>query len=342
MPVTIKDVAEQVGRSITTVSRALNDYDDVSEETRRLIKQTAREMGYVPSSIAKKLQKQRADTLGIILPTFGPRFSDPFFSEFLAGIGNVATKYGFDLLVSTRAPGEEEINAYFNKTRSRRVDGFIIVRARRNDPRIALLRKEKYPFVVFGRIKKKNDFPFVDEDSRAGMRLIINHLIEQGHTRIACITSPQTLTFTHYRSQGLVDAFAEHNLHLDKTLIIEGDLTQRSGRRAAKQLLDRPAPPTAIAAFNDMMAIGAISEIQERGLVVGKDIAVTGFDDIPWSENTHPPLTTVRQPIYKIGSMVCEMLIKLLNGEDFEKQVILQPSLITRQSSGLSKESKRR
>jgi LacI family transcriptional regulator len=90
------------------------------------------------------------------------------------------------------------------------------------------------------------------------------------------------------------------------------------------------------------MAIGAMSEIQERGLVVGKDIAVTGFDDIPWAENTHPPLTTVRQPIYRIGSMVCEMLIKLLNGDDFEKQVILQPSLIIRQSSGLSTESKRR
>ena len=226
MPVTIKDVAKQVGRSITTVSRALNNYDDVSEETRQLIKQTAREMGYVPSSIAKKLQKQRADTLGIILPTFGPRFSDPFFSEFLAGIGNVATKHGFDLLVSTRAPGDEEIDAYFNKIRSRRVDGFIIVRTRRDDPRIALLMEEKYPFVVFGRVEENNDFSFVDEDSRAGMRIIINHLIEQGHTRIACITSPQSLTFTHYRSQGMFDAFAEHNLHFDETLIIEGDLTQ--------------------------------------------------------------------------------------------------------------------
>ncbi|HEY85391.1 MAG TPA: LacI family transcriptional regulator [Chloroflexi bacterium] len=336
MPVTIKDVAEQVGRSITTVSRALNDYDDVSEETRQLIKQTAREMSYVPSSIAKKLQKQQADMLGIILPTFGPRFSDPFFSEFLAGIGNAATKRGFDLLVSTRAPGDEEIDAYLNKIRSRRVDGFIVVRTRRDDPRIALLLEEKYPFVVFGRVKKNNDFPFVDEDSRAGMRAIINHLIEQGHTRIACITSPQTLTFTHYRSQGVFDAFAEHNLHLDESLIIEGDLTQRSGRRAAKQLLDRPNPPTAIAACNDLMAIGAMGEIQGRGLVVGKDIAVTGFDDIPWAENTHPPLTTVHQPIYRIGSMVCDMLIKLLNGEDVEKKVILQPSLIIRQSSGLA------
>ncbi len=333
MPVTIKDVAEQVGRSITTVSRALNNYDDVSEETRQLIKQTAREMGYVPSSIAKKLQKQRADTLGIILPTFGPRFSDPFFSEFLAGIGNVAAKRSFDLLVSTRAPGDEEINAYFNKIRSRRVDGFIIVRARRNDPRIALLRKEKYPFVVFGRVEENNDFPFVDEDGRAGMRLIINHLIEQGHTRIACITSPSTLTFTHYRWQGLIDAFAEHGLRLDENLLVEGDLTQRAGRHAARKLLAHSHPPTAIAACNDLMAIGAMSEIQERGLVVGKDIAVTGFDDIPWAENTHPPLTTVRQPIYRIGTMVCEMLIKLLNGEDLEKQVILQPSLIIRQSS---------
>jgi len=334
MPVTIKDVAKRVGRSITTVSRALNDYDDVSEETRRLIKQVAEEMGYVPSSIAQKLQKRQADTIGVILPTYGPRFSDPFFSEFLAGIGNTATKHGFDLLVSTRAPGDEEINAYLNKIRSRRVDGFIIVRTRRNDPRIALLQEQGFPFAAFGRIEAGNTFPFVDEDSEQGMRLVVNHLIEQGHTRIACITAPDDLMFAHYRRRGYTTALQAHNLPLEPSLMVAGDLTQRSGRQAAQQLLSLPHPPTAIAACNDLMAIGAISAAQEQGLTVGEDIAITGFDDIPWAENTHPPLTTVHQPIYRIGTMVCQMLVQLIRGEPLpDRQTILQPTLIIRQSS---------
>ncbi|RME50408.1 MAG: LacI family transcriptional regulator [Caldilineae bacterium] len=334
MPVTIKDVAKRVGRSITTVSRALNDYDDVSEETRRLVKQVAAEMGYVPSSIAQKLQKRQADTIGVILPTYGPRFSDPFFSEFLAGIGNTAAKQGFDLLVSTRAPGDEEINAYLNKIRSRRVDGFIIVRTRRNDPRIALLKEQNFPFAAFGRIESGNTFPLVDEDSEQGMRMVVSHLIEQGHTRIACITAPGDLMFAHYRRQGYIAALQAHNLSLEPSLVVEGDLTQRSGRQAARQLLNLPHPPTAIAACNDLMAIGAMSTAQEQGLVVGKDIAITGFDDIPWAENTHPPLTTVHQPIYRIGTMVCQMLIQLIRGEPLsQQQVILQPTLIVRQSS---------
>ena len=334
MPVTIKDVAKRVGRSITTVSRALNDYDDVSEETRRLVKQVAAEMGYVPSSIAQKLQKQQADTIGVILPTYGPRFSDPFFSEFLAGIGNTAAKQGFDLLVSTRAPGDEEINAYLNKIRSRRVDGFIIVRTRRHDPRITLLQEQAFPFAAFGRTESDNTFPLVDEDSEQGMRLVVNHLIEQGHTRIACITAPDDLMFACYRRQGYIAALQAHNLSLEPSLVVAGDLTQRSGKQAAQQLLSLSRPPTAIAACNDLMAIGAISAAQEQGLTVGKDIAITGFDDIPWAENTHPSLTTVHQPIYRIGTMVCQMLIQLIRGEPLsQQQVILQPSLIVRQSS---------
>ena len=109
--VTIKEIAEKVGKSITTVSRALDDYDDVSQKTKELVRKVALEMGYTPNIVAQRLKKQRTDTIGFIIPTFGPRFSDPFFSEFLAGIGNKASAFGYDLLVSTRSPGEEEMQA---------------------------------------------------------------------------------------------------------------------------------------------------------------------------------------------------------------------------------------
>jgi LacI family transcriptional regulator len=333
--VTLKDIAEYVGKSVTTVSRALAGYDDVSKATQAQVRQAALELGYEPNLIAQQLQKQRTDTLALILPTYGPRMSDPFFSEFLAGVGNEAAKQGFDLLVSTRAPGEEEDKAYLKNIRSRRVDGFIIVRTRRQDPRIALLLEYNYPFVAFGRVEGENNFPLVDEDGESGMRLVAEHLISRGHRRIACITAPANFTFAYYRLKSYVDTLQVHQLPLDPQLVIEGDLTQRSGREVGAQLLDLPDPPSAIIACNDLMALGALSAVQARGLEVGRDIAIAGFDDITPAEHSYPPLTTIRQPIYDIGTMLCRMLIDVIKGKQIaEPQVILHPTLVVRQSSG--------
>lgn len=335
MTITLRDIAERVGKSVTTVSRALAGYDDVSEATREQIRQVALELGYEPNIVARQLQKRRTDTLALILPTYGPRFSDPFFSEFLAGVGNEAARQGFDLLVTTRPPGDEEEKTYLKNIRSRRVDGFIIVRTRRQDARIALLREYNYSFAAFGRVEDDNDFPLVDEDSELGIRLVVNHLVEHGHTRLAFINAPSDLMFAHYRLSGFIRTLEAHRLPVDRALIIEGDLTQRAGREATGRLLDIPVPPTAIIAGNDLMALGAMSAAQERGLVVGRDVSIAGFDDIPLAEHAHPPLTTVHQPVYRIGTMVCQMLVKVIKGEEIaERQVILQPSLVVRQSSG--------
>jgi LacI family transcriptional regulator len=340
--VTLKSIAERVGKSVTTVSRALAGYDDVSDATRERVRQVALELGYEPNIAARQLQKQRTDTLALILPTFGPRFSDPFFSEFLSGVGNEAAKHGFDLLVSTCAPGDEEKETYLRNIRSRRVDGFIIVRTRRQDARIAILKEHDYPFAVFGRIEDGNDFPLVDEDCEQGIELVVNHLVELGHTHLACIAAPSDLMLAHYRLKGFINALKAHGLPVETELIIEGDMTQQAGRSVGARLLDMPRPPTAIVACNDLMALGAMTAAQERGLVVGKDIGITGFDDIPLAEHAHPPLTTVQQPVYQIGTMVSRMLIKVINGEEIaERQVILQPSLIIRQSSGPIKSNER-
>ncbi len=336
MVVTLKDISKATGKSITTVSRALNDYDDVSAETKALVARVAKELGYTPNTWAQRLQKQHTDTIGLIIPTFGPRFSDPFFSELLAGIGNRAAQLGYDMLVSTRAPGEEERAAYRAAIQGRRVDGFILVRTRRQDERITTLQESKFPFVAFGRAEEQLDFPFVDEDSTYGMKLVVKHLVSLGHERIACLAPPSELMFAHYRLQGFREGLAEAGLQADDSLILIGDLTQRGGYEQASKLLDLPSPPTAIAACNDLMAFGAMSAAQDRGLVVGKDIAITGFDDIPMSEYAHPSLTTLHQPLYEIGGMVCTMLIQLIRGEQFdEKNILLKPELMIRQSSGM-------
>jgi LacI family transcriptional regulator len=333
--VTLRDVAKKVGKSITTVSRALHDYDDVSAETKELVRKVAEELGYTPNVMAQRLQKQSSDTIGFIIPTYGPRFTDPFFSEFLAGIGNKATKLGYDILVSTHPIGEEELNSYRKKVQSYSVDGFIIVRTRRKDDRIEYLCNSNFPFVSFGRTEGECNFPYVDMDNELGMRLLSHHIVDLGHKNIAFIAAPDYLFFAHHRLIGLKEGLREKNIHLTDSMILVGDLTQQDGYKQAELLFDLPVPPTAIVACNDLMAIGAINAAQKRGLVVGKDIAIVGFDNISQAEHTHPSLTTIHQPIYKIGTMVCEMLVNRLKGGPIQKQsILLKPTLMIRESCG--------
>ena len=335
MAVTIKDIAERTGKSITTVSRALAGYDDVAPETKVLVRQVAEELGYEPNLLAQRLQKQRTDTIGLILPTFGPRFSDPFFSEFLAGVGNRAARSGFDLLVSTQAPDADEVQAYRHKVQGRQVDGFIVVRTRRQDARIDYLRCAGMPFVVFGRTEGVLDFPFVDEDGVSGMRLMADHLARLGYRRIACIAPPTEMMFAHHRLQGLREGLADHGITLDESQIMRSDLTQRGGFATADSLLANGRSLEAIAACNDLMALGAMSAAQGRGLTVGQDVAITGFDDIPPAEHSHPPLTTLHQPIYEIATMLADMLLAIIAGQTpAQSQVILRPRLVIRRSCG--------
>lgn len=334
-PVTLKDIARRVGYSITTVSRALAGYDDVAESTRQLILQTAQEMGYSPDATARRLRKRRTDTIGFVIPTHGPRFSDPFFLELLAGIGNEAAQWEYDLLVSTRAPGQEEMNVYRRMVRERRVDGLLVVRTRQHDPRIAYLLEQNFPFVAFGRSDLEADFPYIDLDSRLGMRQLTQYLIDLGHRRIAYVSAPRDLLFAAHRLQGYREALEANGIPYDETLVRVGELTEQSGYAEGMVLLGRDPRPTAIIAANDLMALGVISAAQGLHLQVGKDLSVAGFDDIPLAEHAQPPLTTIRQPIYEIGRRICRMLIQLLQeGTLEEPHVLLQPELVVRASCG--------
>jgi LacI family transcriptional regulator len=333
MHVTLKTIAQQTGYSITTISRALTGHDDVAKDTRQLILETAERLGYRPNELARQLRFQRANTIGLIIPTFGPRFSDPFFSEFLAGVGDQAAEHKFDLLVSTQAPGPGELSAY-HRMEGGRVDGLTIVRTRYRDPRISYLRETKIPFVAFGRSNEEN-FPYVDVDGELGMRLLVQHFIDLGHRRIGYIAPPLALNFSRHRLAGYRAALEANGLPHDQALIVPGDLTQRSGAEGTDALLQLDPPPTAILAGNDTMAFGVMSVIRRRGLEVGTDVAVGGFDDVPDAEYSNPPLTTVRQPIYEIGRCVCEMLLQIIRGEaPAEDHVLFKPELAVRESSG--------
>lgn len=335
MAVTLKDIARELNLSVTTVSRALYGYDDVAEDTRQRVWVLAETLGYVPDTTAQRLRKGRTDTLGFVIPTFGPRFSDPFFSEFLAALGNEAARLGFDLLVSTRAPGAEEQAAYRRLVEGRRVDGLVLVRTRQHDERVQYLSERKFPFVAFGRTDLDIPHPYVDTDGEAGFRQLVEYLISLGHRRIACLSADPDLTFVSHRLAGYRAARAAHGLTLDPALLVQSDLTQRGGYEAASHLLDQTEPPTALVCLNDLMALGAMRAAQERGLVVGRDISVTGFDNIPLAEDAHPPLTTLEQPVYDIGKRLCAMLVRLVRGEPLDNaHVLLCPNLVLRASTG--------
>jgi len=344
MPVTLQDIGTRLGVSVATVSRALAGYSGVAPATRQRVLQAAREMGYQPNVTARRLQKQRTDAIGFIIPTHGPRFSDPYFSELLAGIGSVAGQ-DYDLLVSTCSPDTpDEAQAYEGFVRGRRVDGMLVVRTREHDARIAYLLERDFLFVAFGRSRVEGDFCYLDVDGTAGIREATHHRINLGRRRIAIILPPGNLMLTHYRRLGFEEAMAEAGLPIEQTLVEHGDLTERSGHEIGRAFLTRDDPPSAIIACNDLMALGVISAAQGLGLTVGRDgsaepsprsVAVVGFDDVSLAAHSHPPLTTVRQPIYEIGQRVCRMLIRLIEGETLEERhVILTPQLIVRESCG--------
>ncbi len=334
MPVTLHDLAKEVGVSVATVSRALSGAPGVSEATRRRVLEAARALNYRPNVLAQRLQKQRTDTIGFIIPTFGPRFSDPFFSELLAGIGNEAAAHEYDLLVSTRPPGEEEMIAYERMVQERRVDGLLVVRTRRHDPRIEYLQSHDFPFVAFGRCETERPFPYVDVDGERGMYQLTRHLIANGHRRIAYITVSDALMFSRHRMEGYRRALAEAGLPFEARYVLEAGMSDTEGYRAGQQLLRMDEPPTAIIAATDLIALGVMSAAEAEGIRVGEELAVAGFDDISLASISRPPLTTLRQPIYAIGQTICRMLLeRILEGQIAQPYRILQPELIVRPST---------
>jgi len=337
MGVTLKDIARKVGYSVTTISRALNDYDDVSEETKQIIKRVAQEMGYHPHVIAQSLQRQRTNTVGFIVPATERYLSDPYFLELLAGIGDGAASCDFDLLVSTCKPMDpRERVAYERMVKGRRVDGIVVARTRRDDERIAYLLSERFPLIAFGRTASDQDFPYLDVDGEEGVYEAVKYLVGLGHRRIGFIAPPTYLMFAEHRLAGYKRALQDSGLEFDPALVVEGNLTQSRGYQKMEQLLDLEEPPTAVVTGNDLMAFGAMEAAQERGLVVGRDVAVIGFDDVPLAAHFRPTLTTIRQPIYDIGKMLSQTLIKIINGEELaQRQIILQPELVIRESSGV-------
>jgi LacI family transcriptional regulator len=332
---TIRDVAKKLNLSITTVSRAIDGYTDVANGTRDLVIKTAQEMGYIPNRAARQLRRKRTDTIGYIIPAINAGFSDSYFSEFIAGLGDETSVNNYDLLVTTASPdsaGEKAI--YTRWVQGGKVDGMVVNRIRLNDWRLNYLTEQNISHVSLERSSSLPEFTGIEVDSFNGMIELTTHLINLGHSRIAYIGGNIGLKIEHDRHTGYLAGLEGASIIPDPALVIHADLTPEGGYQAAGGLLDLPLPPTAIVCINDMVAIGAMHAVHQHGLKVGRDIAVAGFDGIADAAHTQPPLTTLDQPVYTIARQLVMMLMALMNGTPLaEKQVKIQPKLLIRTST---------
>ena len=334
--ITIREVAKRLNISITTVSRALDGYSDVAEDTRGLVIETAHEMGYAPNRAARQLRRQRTDTIGYILPASARQFSDPFFSEFITGLGDEAAFHNFDLVISTATPGSDsERQCYEHWVQGRKADGLVLNRMRLHDWRVQYLAQNNIPFVSLERSLDKSDQPSVEVDGWAGFKMLMAYLIAKGHRRIAYIGGPHDLKIQADRFEGYKQSLEVAGIPFDPELVVDGDTFRGGGYQAGQLLLALKPLPTAITCINDLTAIGVLHAASEHGLKVGHDLAVAGFDGIEDAEHTSPPLTTLRQPLYEVARNLVKMLIASIQKLPLEeRRVQFQPELIIRESTG--------
>ncbi len=330
---TIRDVAKKLNLSITTVSRALDGYDDVAEPTRQLVINTARELGYTPNRAARQLRRQKAETIGFILPAGAQHFSEPFFTEFIAGLGNELATRNYDLLVSAVASEDDEHEMYKRWANGGKVDGFILNRLRLHDWRVEFLTKQHLPFATLD-YSGEGRYPCIRVDGEEGFVELVRHVYEKGFHRFAFIGGPGNLVNQAERLGWFCQAIHFHGLALNNNFVTTADLTSTGGYQSAIELLSLPDPPDAILCINDETAFGVLHAAHRQGLEVGRQLAVAGFDGVQDAKHSEPPLTTLDIPVFDIARQLVDMLVRTIAGEVVESPVFIKPALLVRPSTG--------
>lgn len=334
--VSIKDIAKVAQVSHSTVSRALSDSPLVSAQTKARIQRLARDMGYSPDAQARSLVMGKTQTLGVVVTTI----SDPFIAEVVQSIETTAHEHDYSvILASSNAEPEREIAAV-EMLHSKRVDGVVVTSSRVGALYQAHLDRLGVPVVLLNsHSAESGSYTFsVSVDNRHGGCLASSHLIQLGHRRIAYITGPANHSDDLDRLAGYREALALAGIPFDAALVMPGTGQVGGGEAALDPLLAVDGPPTAAFCYNDMTAIGLLRMARERNLSIPHDLAVVGFDDIPFASYVQPPLTTVAQPKREMGRRAVEMVLALLEvgppgpGQTVS-DVLVQGELIVRESS---------
>ncbi len=326
MSVSIKDIAICANVSPSTVSRALNNHPRISDETKKQIQILAKEMEYVPSAIARNLVGQRSATIGVAVADF----LDPFYSDTIAGVEDVAIVNDYHVFVSSFYRDQQRESALHNTFYERRLAGVIVAGSVVGNKYFAFTSRDAMPVVLIN----CPTYPFsVSVDEVMGARLAVEHLIELGHRRIAYIRHWHDYETSQLRLTGYLETLKQHGIRVDDRYIVAGDDRFTGGVGAVDKLLALPEPPTAVFCFNDMTAIGAINALLQKGFNVPNDISVVGFDDLDIASFYYPALTTVHQPTYQIGREAAKMLSDLIEGKINIEAQITEPQLIVRDST---------
>ncbi len=331
---TIKDIAAKLNLHYTTVSRALRDHPDVKEETKKLVKETARKMQYQPNYLARSLKRKKSNSIGVIVP----EIKHHFFSAVISGIEEVAYKAGYVILVAQSNEQMEREILNLNAFISSHVSGLLvsISQTTTKSDHFKRFLDQGGKIVFFDRVCNDINTSNVVVDDYQGAFVATEYLIKKGYKAIAHLAGSKNLNVSEDRYRGFADALKKYGKKVDPKYVIWGGFQEEDGRNGMRKLLELPKPPDAIFAVNDPVAIGAYEIINKNQLRIPDDIGVIGFSNNPISAFISPPLTTVHQPAFEMGKIACSMLLENIennNQKDVIKKEVLKTKLIIRESA---------
>lgn len=324
----IQQVAKQAGVSVATVSRVLNGKDKVSTKTKLKVEEAIQYLNYEPSMLGRNLRNSESRIVLILIPSI----SNPFYFEVIKGIENMALSQNYSILLCETDSKPEKEEIYFDLVRKKMADGIISM-----DPavNVEILKElaENYAIIQCSEYGGGIGIPYVTIDSEEASYHAVKHLIQIGHRKIALMNSDEKFLYARERRMGYERALQEHGIPLNGEYIFyTQELGFEQGQQTMKKILQLQDRPTAVFAVSDLLAIGALKEINAAGLHVPEDVAVVGFDKIDFSNMTNPALTTVAQPMYKMGTVAARMLIEKIQGKTVDS-VVLGHELVIREST---------
>ncbi|WP_407270786.1 LacI family DNA-binding transcriptional regulator [Radiobacillus sp. PE A8.2] len=324
----IQQVAHKAGVSVATVSRVLNSNATVSPKTRIKVETAIKELNYEPSMLGRNLRNSESRLLLVLIPSI----ANPFYTEIINGIENTAISNKYNILLCETDSNPQRENIYFNMVKNKLADGIISM-----DPAVNMQKlnelAEQYPIVQCSEYTEGGCIPYVTINNELAAYNAVKHLIKIGHQKIALINSDEKFLYARQRRQGYEKALKEFQLPINKDFICHTEqLEFEYGIQSMRRLLKLKERPTAVFAVSDTLAIGVLKEINANGLSVPEDIAVVGFDKITFSNMTNPTLTTIAQPMYKMGITAANMLINSIKGNEVES-ILLDHELVIREST---------
>jgi len=329
--INIGDIASLAGVSKATVSRAIHSPHMVKSKTLESIRQIMKRHNYVYDALAGDLSRRRTSVIGLIIPTI----KSSIFAESTYGIEAKARKHGYSIILGHSHYDQQTALDLMTFFRERRVAGLILTGLTEKERKLAIdITKSGTPCVVTWETLQDSAISFVGFDNLKASYSITNYLISLRHKRIGLIVGPyRKVDRVRQRLAGYQKALAEHNISFNRNLVVETEYSLLEGREAARVLLSLPNPPSAIFAASDVLAMGALAMIREKGLKVPQDISVAGFDDIDFASCCTPPLTTVKVPAYEMGTKAMKVMLDLMGQDTAQvRQYCLDTDLIIRDS----------